>query len=337
MTITYPLDLTGIKSSNLVENELHSVNEAHFRDYYFIVPNFSPFYIDNFKLVITIGDTTSELVEDVDFSFALPYVTGSRTTGKAMYGAVTLNNLNLNGIVSMTYQTVGGEHIADRLQVLTILADKAYNPRTTIWDIITNVPAAFPPVPHYQDYDSFFGQEELVNALGGIRDAILDNAQITTEQLNNFLSIVNSGVLDSYVKKSGGVMTGPLTLSGPPTEDNHAVTRKYMQENTIDQDELNGQLSQYYNTVAVDEKLNTKVNLAGDTMTGHLQLNADPIYDLHAATKRYVDDSKSNIQSQIDTINLNLATLNQGFVSKEYVDSIKDDILAWVNGVIIGK
>ena len=96
-TVTYPLDTSGVNPTNLVRNEVHTTTEAHFRDYYFIVPNFAPFFVDNFKLVHLKDGNEYILEEDVDFSFALPYVTGTRVTGKQMYGAITLNNLDLNG------------------------------------------------------------------------------------------------------------------------------------------------------------------------------------------------------------------------------------------------
>lgn len=234
--VTYPLDLTGNNPANLVRNEIHTVSESRFRDYFFIVPKFAPFYVDNFSLSISINNNVTPLQEDVDYSFALQYVTGTRVTGKAMYGAVTLHNLNLNGILLMDYQTIGGDQVADRLVVLTTLADRVYNPRTTIWDILTNVPNALPPTPHYQDYDQFFGQEELVQMLGQIRDAILENSSLTQQEIQNFLqsintgNIGNTGDLTSYVKKSGDTMTGFLTLNANPTSNLHAATKQYVDE-----------------------------------------------------------------------------------------------------------
>jgi len=254
MSVTYPLDLSGVSPANLVRDELHAVNEAHFRDYYFLVPNFAPFFIDNFKAKIMVNNTTRDLVEDVDFSFALPYVTGTRVTGKAMYGGITLHNLNLNGIINIQYQTIGGDQIADRLYVLTLLADKAYNPRTTIWDILINLPNAFPPTPHYQDYDlpnafpptphyqdydQFFGQEELVTALGRIRDAIVQNASLTQEQISQFLQSLQllnlqppdiNNLSGFFVRKTGDSMSGHLTLNANPVNDSHAATKKYVDE-----------------------------------------------------------------------------------------------------------
>lgn len=338
MTITYPLDLSGTAASNLVVNELHSVNEAKFRDYYFIVPNFSPFYIDNFKATITIGSITTELREDVDFSFALPYVTGTRVTGKAMYGAITLHNLNINGIINLQqYQTVGGDQIADRLAVLTLLADKAYNPRTTIWDILTNVPNSFPPTPHYQDYDSFYGQEELVGMLGQVRDAILSNSSLTQDKISEFLQLINAGNLSSFLKRSGDTMTGPLTLYGPPITNLQAATKEYVDNNTINSTNLINYLSQYHNAAYVDQQLNTKVSKAGDTMTGHLTLNADPSQNLHAATKNYVDNIKTNLQSQVDSLSSSLTNISEGRVTQEYVDNRINELLSYIESIAMSK
>ena len=336
ISVTYPLDMSGVSPVNLVTGELHTVTEAHFRDYFFLVPNFAPFYVDNFKATIIVGNETRDLVEDVDFSFAIPYVTGTRTTGKAMYGGVTLHNLNINGIISIDYQTLGGDQIADRLHVLTVLADKAYNPRTTIWDIL-GVPSVFNPSQHYQDYSNFYGQEQLVQSLGEIRDAILQNSSLTQDQLEQFLLTINSGVLGSYLRKTGDTMTGRLMLKGSPIEGLEAATKEYVDANTIDSSELAVYMSQYHSAAYVNEQLDTKVNKSGDVMTGHLTLNADPSQDLHSASKRYVDNTKLNIQSQLDSISNSITNLSTGHVTKEYVDSKIDEVMAYIAGIVMGK
>jgi len=51
----------------------------------------------------------------------------------------------------------------------------------------------------------------------------------------------------------------------------------------------------------VSTSIGTKVSKAGDTMTGALTLNADPVNNLHAATKSYVDTSMNTGQSYVDT------------------------------------
>lgn len=39
-----------------------------------------------------------------------------------------------------------------------------------------------------------------------------------------------NGTLSAYLKKSGGTLTGPLTLSGAPTSDLQAATKKYVDD-----------------------------------------------------------------------------------------------------------
>lgn len=335
-TVTYPLDMSGNNPANLIENELHTVSESHFKDYYFIVPDFAPFYVDNFSLSISINGNITPLQEDVDYSFALQYVTGTRISGKVMYGAITLHNLNLNGILLMNYQTIGGDQIADRLLVLTTLADKAYNPRTTIWDILTNVPNSLPPSPHYQDYDQFLGQEELVTKLGEIRDAILTNSSLTQQEIQSFFQLLNSGTLTSYVSKSGDTMNGPLTLAGNPLDPLHAATKQYVDGLLENNSQMTQLLSSYAQTSYVNQQLNLKVNKSGDTMIGPLTLNQAPIQPSHAATKQYVDGVNQNTQLQIDQLQTQITNISLDPVTKAYVDDKFNEIMAILSSHLHG-
>lgn len=329
-TVTYPLDTSGVSPANLVNNEIHTVSEAQFRDYYFIVPNFAPFFVDNFQLIILRNGVEFILNEDVDWSFALPYITGTRVTGKQMYGAITLHNLELDGILKMRYQTIGGDQVCDRMYVLTYLADKAYNPRTTVWDIITNIPNAFPPVPHYQDYDQFKGQEAVVQALGEIRDAIAANSSLTSDKIEILLQLFTGNDLSIYLKSTGDDMTGVLRVLNPPTDPLAAVAKKYVDDNFISSTQLTSELSTYYDQTAVDAMLLQKLGLTGGILTGALTLNGDPTDPLHAATKGYVDtevtalaDTVALIATDVDDLKLNGAT-------KEYVDAKINEILTYI-------
>lgn len=333
MSVSYPLDLSGISPNNLIRDELHSVGEAQFRDYYFIVPQLSPFYIDNFKISLISGNDTIDLVEDVDFSYALTYVTGTRHTGKQMYGAVTLHNLDINGILKVTYQTVGGDQVADRLTVLSMLADKAYNPRTTIWDVLTNVPGAFPPVPHYQDYEDFKGQEAVVEKLAEVRDAILQNSSLTSEKLTAFLNDFNQGQSNVYVKKEGDVVAGPLMLSMNPTEDFQAATKVYVDETTYNKETLTQLLSQYATIAVMQANLDTKLSILGGIMQGPIKLSNDPVAMEDAARKSYVDNLIANQAAIIQQLQGTISNLQSGGVTKDYVDDKVNELLTRINSV----
>lgn len=336
MSITFPLDHSGVAPTNLVTGEIHSVNEAHFKDYFFLVPHAAPFYVTNFKATLTLGGVTTPLTEDVDYSFALPYVTGTRVTGKAMYGAVTLHNLEMSGLITIQYQTVGGDQIPDRLQVLTELAEQAYNPRTTIWDILTNAPAAFPPTPHYQDYDSFYGQEELVNMLGEIRDAIIDGSANTADDINRFLKMfgVGGGLgTADFVLKTGDTMSGPLLLEGIPSEDQHAVSKKYIDVNFVSREAMLDEISRLITASQATSLLNEKLDKVGGFVSGHLELHADPITVNHAANKRYVDALETVVNKKFSDLQLDIGDIGEDRVTKAYVDAKFDELLAYVQTI----
>jgi hypothetical protein len=93
---------------------------------------------------------------------------------------------------------------------------------------------------------------------------------------------------DRVVNLGGDTMTGDLTLPGDPTQPLHAATKQYV-DNTVaaipppnaadvpvappvlGANDMQGALE------AIVTELDTKVNRAGDTMTGMLVLFADPV------------------------------------------------------------
>lgn len=76
-----------------------------------------------------------------------------------------------------------------------------------------------------------------------------------------------------YLPLAGGTMTGPLILTGAPTADLEASTKKYVDDLGAD----------------VSAALAGYLPLLGGTMTGPLTLSGAPTAALHAATKAYAE------------------------------------------------
>lgn len=105
--------------------------------------------------------------------------------------------------------------------------------------------------------------------------------QITFSNLYKSLSaVILPDLYNTKVSKSGGTMTGHLTLSGNPIINLNAATKQYV--DTGD--------AQVFNNVK-----STFVALSGSIMTGYLTLFGSPSANLHAATKQYVDTLFSSI------------------------------------------
>lgn len=173
---TYPFDGSGTAATNLVSNENQSLTLTNYRDYNFVIPNFAPFFADNLKVKHkeTVTSPLTTLTEGIDYYPALSFVGATRATAKPVYGAISFTNLKLTGFLEITYQTVGGEWTLSVQKITELAANVIYNPRTTTWETLVNVPAYFPPLDHAWKLDDLVGQKEVLAGLDSIEKAILN-------------------------------------------------------------------------------------------------------------------------------------------------------------------
>ena len=120
---------------------------------------------------------------------------------------------------------------------------------------------------------------------------------------------VDSG-LDTKVSLAGGTMTGALVLSEEPTAEQQAATKKYVDDSLVGHsgnvalhltsgqnvwlDAITATSTEVNQLVGVTSPIQTQINsrlsLAGGTMTGFITLHALPTLAAHAASKQYVDN-----------------------------------------------
>lgn len=172
-TVSYPLDRTGLSTANKVPDEVHVLTEVNDATYRILIPDFAPFYLDNFSLVHvdTLGVHTT-LDRDLDYIPTIPYLSASTAIGKMLYGGVSISNKLVNGSILVSYQTLGGDDNANVNFVREQLYEITINPRTTSWEIIANKPDIFPPYPHDHTFDDVAGSDDLVKAVNDISNAI---------------------------------------------------------------------------------------------------------------------------------------------------------------------
>lgn len=176
----WPFDPTGVASTNLIKNEIHTVAPNLGSDFNWLIPDAAPFFrgsdtLGN-KFQLIDQNTGLPLVEGIDYVFAYKFIDATISIGQPIYGAVQFLNQNYSGVVSLTYQTVGGAWTVPQNQIAEMLANITSNPITTTWDQVANLPYQFPPINHEFNIVDMVGMSDVVSAISGLASAITGQA-----------------------------------------------------------------------------------------------------------------------------------------------------------------
>lgn len=189
MSVSYPFDPTGLASTNLIADEIHTLTEVNNQPQRILIPEFAPFYLGNLQVKhVNIGGITTVLNEDTDYTVCLPYIGATRSIGQMIYGGITINNDSLNGLIKITYRTLGGEWTADKNYVLEAISEYNYNPRITVWDIVTNKQDLFPPINHDQSMDYVFGHQNLIDSINNLADQVIQGPNPNTGIIQHLIN-----------------------------------------------------------------------------------------------------------------------------------------------------
>lgn len=162
----YPFDGNGTSPDNLVTGEQQILTPPNYTDFYFIIPDFAPFYQDG--LVVTHQPSGTVLTEGVDYHLTHQFNDATLETAKAVYGSITILDKTLAGVLELDYQTIGGLWTLDETAIIDILTNTTLNPRITTWEQVAGLPEAFPPIDHVWNTDDLVGMSEVVDAISAI-------------------------------------------------------------------------------------------------------------------------------------------------------------------------
>lgn len=178
MALSYPLDLSGIEPSNLITNELHSVQPPkNISNASFTVPLASPFFKEGFAIYTAPNKQGTKLVAGVDYMFTHKFVAGSNQTGRQLYGSVLWLNQNYTGTVYITYQTLGGDFtVNDVNSVEELTARTLRDIRFVTWDSITEIPSAFPSNAHEHPVTDIKTLADVERSVQNVANALLAQA-----------------------------------------------------------------------------------------------------------------------------------------------------------------
>lgn len=145
------------------------------------------------------------------------------------------------------------------------------------------------------------GQLEIVTADGSLVKGA-DGIKLKTEYKETIEDAVTKTGTSSFTGILTVTSSGTLRTQATPSDDTDVINKKYADDIN---DALASDITALQTTVGtlntdpvtktyVDNGLNTKLDLAGGTMTGDLTLKGAPSSNNHAANKKYVDDSISS-------------------------------------------
>ena len=181
MATAYAFDTTGAAPANLIQNELHTANESNFFNTFFIVPQFAPFYLNNLVVSATTNGVKRTLDYGIDYNYVFKFKAASRSIGTDLYGGLRLvpSSVNPTDIITLQYQTLGGEWTVDPATALDTLLAEGFSEVLSVWDILTEYADTFPAVNHATTFDPATGVQCLLDALNDLAVAIASQDRLS--------------------------------------------------------------------------------------------------------------------------------------------------------------
>lgn len=185
----YPLDLTGTRASNRVE-ENHTLGTQEYRA--FALKN-GPFYTKD--LTIRERNSGKLLKRGDDYECVFFYEDLSALTpGMEICGVIVVHNTAVSEDVVVAANIAGGP-FAHSAQVISDAIDALeINNKNTYWKNVIDKPDLFQPTPHFHDFADIYGMEFLIDVLGHIRDTLLIGGNAQFEQVRERLDALENAL-----------------------------------------------------------------------------------------------------------------------------------------------
>lgn len=174
-TIIYPYDPSGVAITNLITDELRSVQPpSDINQASFVIPLKGPFFVESLKVYTAKNKQGTRLIEGKDFFITHEFVAGTNWLGKPLAGGIAFTNALYTGNLYFTYQTLGGDFVVNDVTILESITRKLYaDVRFVTWDQLTGVPSAFPPDAHQHVVTDIKTLADVVTALNSIAAALV--------------------------------------------------------------------------------------------------------------------------------------------------------------------
>lgn len=227
----YVFDYTGINPNNKIIGEQHVLTHSNLQDFHFIVPKFAPYYEMGLKVTYQAagsGVTPKVLKRGEDYELTHHFSEGSKSVAQPLFGSISLLKRDMQGVLSIDYQTLGGDWLIDEQTILKILADRIHNPKVIYWDQVAELPYRFPVTNHDFNIKDLYGAKELTSAILSIATTITDvsKKQYSKDEVNELIK----DKLKELSTALSAAFGAALNEYEPPVTKNH---KKYIADQII--------------------------------------------------------------------------------------------------------
>lgn len=206
--LVLPLDPTGSASSNLIQNEPHTIGTVGTRAFPL---NYGLFFRDS--VVIKDVATGQTLTPGVQYYPAEMDLDSSVAYGQQVDAVILIVDTTVSTNVTVTYQAVGGVNSLNSVAAQAALNSLDLNDGDVTWDEVQAKQSIYPPAPHQHQSGDVFGTEYIVNGIstlgtaitqgqGAAQAALLAYAQGVVAELVGYVNTANAA-LQSHVTNFG--------------------------------------------------------------------------------------------------------------------------------------
>lgn len=222
VTVSYPLDPTGVSPLNLVQGEIQ--NLVPNRKVYAVAPLYGAFFSDS--LQVTNSVTHQVYVRDVDFYAANLYDLPSAKYGEDICSIVIISNdllTQFGGNLSLTYQALGGPYGDQAASVASVLNNLKFVDRTPEWAYPLQNPKLLPESSRLFDLGGdVYGFEYVVQALDRIAHALQNGDEVAHDAIYQYIDAhrddVNYEVIEQTRLRMVDLMAAHLRASDPHSQ-----------------------------------------------------------------------------------------------------------------------
>lgn len=198
----FPFDPTANKPSNLVNGELHTFGDEEIK---VLIPRHGPVYSHTVRVYDRL---TSTPIPDEKIKRLGMNATLTERVPHEVCSILAIEGYGPDSDkeVELRYQVVGGEFVDQSSVILDLVTNLLEDDRAVLWSKIKGKPLKFNPEKHFHHVDDFYGLQNYVAALKGVKEAIYVQDRAMHEEIMRRFDVEAAKVDEDIINARNVVM-----------------------------------------------------------------------------------------------------------------------------------